>query len=335
MQFSTSCSPFTPANTSVNQLMRQVLIALLPALGTMFWLFGYTVLLQLLLSSITALLAEALCLWLRKRPIKVHLFDLSALITAALLALAIPTIAPWWISVSGTLFAIIIAKQVYGGLGYNPFNPAMAGYVFLLISFPQQMTAWQSPFLFLPLSDSLQLIFSGHLVIDGLSSATILDHIKTQLSLGLSLTGIQSSALFGNIAGKGWELISLAYLLGGLWLLYRKVISSHIPVAVLSGLAIPTSIHYLLGTGSANSALFQLLSGASLCAAFFIATDPVSAATSNSGRLIYGILIGLLIYIIRTWGGYPDAIAFAVLLANLSAPAIDFYTHPKPLKQQL
>lgn len=315
--------------------MRQVLIGLFPALGVMFWLFGYTVLLQLLLACSTALIAEAACLWLRKRPVKVHLCDLSALITSALLALAIPTIAPWWISVSGTLFAIIIAKQVYGGLGYNPFNPAMAGYVFLLISFPLQMTAWQSPYTFLSAFDSLNLVFSGQPAFDGLSSATVLDSIKTYRNSELLLSEMPRPSIFGYIAGKGWELVSLAYLLGGLWLLYRKVISWHIPAAVLFGLCVPASIFDLIDTTATSTPLFHLFSGASLCGAFFIATDPVSAATGSTARIMYGIIIGLLIYIIRTWGGYPDAIAFAVLLANLAAPGIDYYLRPKPVNQQL
>ena len=309
-------------------------MALIPALGMMFWLFGYTVLLQLLLASSTALFAEAVCLWLRKRPVKVHLLDLSALISAALLALAIPTIAPWWIIVSGTLFASIIGKQVYGGLGYNPFNPAMVGYVFLLISFPQQMTAWQAPTIFLPLEGALNIIFSESATIDGLSSATVLDSIKTARISGILLTEMPTTN-FSLIAGTGWELISLAYLLGGLWLLYRKVISWHIPAAVLLGLLIPASINYFIDTNAASSPLLHLFSGASLCGAFFIATDPVSAATSNTGRLIYGALIGLLTYIIRYWGGYPDGIAFAVLLANLAAPSIDYYLRPKPANQPL
>lgn len=310
MQFPTTSSPFTPASNTVNRVMLQVLIALLPAIGIMFWLFGNTLLIQLLLSCSTALLAESCILWLRKKPIRMHLLDLSALVSAVLLALAIPTVAPWWISVSGTLFAIIIAKHLYGGLGYNPFNPAMAGYVFLLISFPQQMTAWQLPF-------------------DVISSATVLDHTKTQLGLDFSLDKIRTSPLFGYAAGKGWEYLSLAYLLGGLWLLQRKVISWHISVAMLLGLTIPALTAYLIDSSRFTSPLFQLFSGATFCGAFFIATDPVTAATSNKGRLIFGALLGSLIYIIRTWGGYPDAIAFAVLLANLAAPSIDYYLRPK------
>lgn len=330
MQFATRSSPFVPANNSVNRVMLQVLIALLPAISVMFWLFGFSVLIQLLLACMTALCAESSLLYLRKRPIKIHLLDLSALISAVLLALAIPSIAPWWLSVTGTLFAIIIAKQLYGGLGHNPFNPAMVGYVFLLISFPQQMTAWQIPYTSLSLFDSIKLIIFEQTLFDGLSAATLLDHSKTQLSLGGSLIDIKNSAQFGMIAAKGLELISIAYLMGGLWLLYRKVISWHIPLAVIAGLSLPASLAYWIDPGHFSSPLVHVFAGASISAAFFIATDPVTAATSNKGRLIYGLLIGVLIYIIRTWGGYPDAIAFAVLLANLAAPSIDYYLRPKP-----
>lgn len=315
--------------------MRQVLIALIPVLWVSFWLYGYVILIQILLAGMSAIFAEAICLWLRKRPIKIYLLDFSALITATLLALAIPTIAPWWIIVSGTLFAIVIGKQVYGGLGFNPFNPAMAGYVFLLISFPVHMTGWQSAYLFLSFSDSIEHIFSGQLAIDGLSSATLLDYAKTQLSQGNSLSDISASSLSGKIAGRGRELISAAYLSGGLWLVYRKVISWHIPLALLLGLTIPSSISYIYQPNPIHAPLLQLFAGASLCGAFFIATDPVSAATSNTGRLYYGALIGVLIFIIRTWGGYPDAIAFAVLLANLAAPTIDFYTRPKTISRNI
>lgn len=310
--------------------MRHVLYALTPAIGTMLWLFGYSLSIQLLLASSTALIAEATCLWLRKWPIKIHLFDLSAIVTAVLLALAIPTIAPWWIIVSGILFAIIIGKHVYGGLGYNPFNPAMVGYVFLLISFPLQMTNWQDPTVSLPFVDVLSIILTEQQTVDGLSGATLLDSIKTQLSTGLSLTEIKATPQLSYIASNGIELVALAYLMGGLWLLYLKVISWHIPVAVILGLCLPAALANLMDATQFSSALYHVSSGATLCAAFFIATDPVSAATSNKGRLCYGALIGCLIFIIRTWGAYPDGVAFAILLANLAAPSIDFYTRPKP-----
>lgn len=315
--------------------MRHVLLALIPAISVMFWLFGYSVLIQLLIASSSALIAETACLWLRKRPLKVHLFDLSAIITAVLLALAIPTIAPWWIIVTGTLFAITIGKHVYGGLGYNPFNPAMVGYVFLLISFPLQMTSWQDPLVCLSLFDALNIILSGQQTFDGLSAATLLDSIKTQLSSGLTLTEINASSQLANMENNGLELVALAYLVGGLWLLYRKIISWHIPIAVILGLCLPAAVANLMDATHYSSPLFQLVSGATICAAFFIATDPVSAATSNKGRLCYGALMGSLIYIIRTWGSYPEGVAFAVLLANLAAPSIDFYLRPKPASKQL
>ncbi len=283
----------------------------------------------------TALLAESACLWLRKYPVKAYLFDLSAIITAILLALATPTLAPWWISVTGTLFAITIGKHVYGGLGYNPFNPAMVGYVFLLISFPLQMTRWQAPSVTLDLIDTLNIIFTQAPLIDGLSSATILDSVKTQLSTGLPLTEITASPQIVTIASNGLQLVALAYVIGGLWLLYHKIISWHIPVAVLLGLCIPATLIHFYDATQYSSPLFHLISGATLCAAFFIATDPVTAATSKTARLYFGALIGCLIYVIRTWGGYPDGVAFAILLANLAAPSIDFYTRPKPANKPL
>ncbi len=309
--------------------MRHVLYALIPALGTLCWLFGYSILIQLLLTCSTALLVEAACLWLRKRPIKAHLFDLSALISAVLLAFAIPTLAPWWIAVSGTLFAMTIGKHVYGGLGYNPFNPAMVGYVFLLISFPLQMTLWQAPLVSLSLIDTLNIILASVPLIDGLSSATLLDSVKTQLSTGLLLTEIKATPQITAIANNGLQFVAPAYLAGGLWLLYKKIISWHIPVAVIFGLCLPAALAHFIDATEYSSALFHLISGATICAVFFIATDPVSATTSNKARLYYGAMIGCLIYIIRTWGGYPDGVAFAILLANLTAPSIDFYTRPK------
>lgn len=326
MDFSTASSPFHPPHNSVHRVMREVLIALIPAISLMFWLFGYTIFIQLVLACSSALLAEACLLRLRHRPLHLYLFDGSALLTAVLLALAIPSIAPWWVIVSGTVFAIVIAKHLYGGLGYNPFNPAMAAYAFLLISFPLQMSTWQDSSLFLSFRDAFQLIINEQVPFDSLSAATLLDSLRTQLSLGKVLNlpplFIDPSASY----------LSLAYLTGGLYLLSRKTITWHIPIALLLGLTIPASVAYIYDAQRYSSAMLHLFSGATFCAAFFIATDPVTAAASNKGRLIYGLLIGSLIYIIRTWGAYPDGVAFAVLLANLSAPSIDYYTRPKMIK---
>lgn len=315
--------------------MRHVLFALIPAIVSMFYLYGYSILIQILIAVGTALCAEAFCLWLRKRPVKSGLLDLSALITAVLLALAIPTIAPWWIAVCGTLFAILIGKHVYGGLGYNPFNPAMVGYVFLLISFPLQMTRWQAPLDSLPLVPAFNMIFTGQSALDGLSGATLLDSVKTLMATGLSLAEIKSSPQYIVLTNHGLELLAVAYLVGGLWLLYKRIISWHIPAAVMAGLCLPALLAYLINSEQFASPLFHLTSGAAICGAFFIATDPVSAAVSHRGRLIYGAMIGCLIYLIRTWGAYPDGVAFAILLANLAAPSIDYYLRPKPVSKQI
>jgi len=332
MLFPTQSSPFTASNKSIQSIMLQVLFALIPAILTLFYFFGYSILMQISLAILTALITESLCLYLRKKPILSTLTDFSAVLTAVLIAMAIPSIAPWWVVVNGTLFAILIAKQIYGGLGYNPFNPAMAGYVFLLISFPLPMTLWQTPSIFLSFSESINVLFTEMIAIDGLSSATILDYTKMQLRSGESINTIQTQPLFGFIADKNKELVSLAYLIGGLFLCLQKTIRWHIPFAVLIGVFIPASITYAIDPTIYSSPWLHLAAGATLCAAFFIATDPVSAATSVKGRFFYGFLIGFLIFCIRTWGGYPDAVAFAVLLANITAPSIDFYLRPKVKK---
>lgn len=314
--------------------MLKVLIALLPAIFTALLFLGIGVLIHLFLAIATAVASEALILYLRHRPIKVTLLDLSATVTGVLLALSLPVLAPWWITVNGTLFAIIIAKHLYGGLGYNPFNPAMAGYAFLLISFPQPMTAWlafDAPSL--SFADTFALIFHqslpSHLHFDALTRATPLDTIKTQLRLSQTLNQIYQLPIFGWLAGKSYQWLALSYLIGGLWLLKEKVISWHIPAAMLGSLSLLALCGYSYDSEHFSSPLFHLFAGSSMLGAFFIATDPVTTATSNQGRLVYGALIGILLYSIRIWGSYPDGLAFAVLLANLAVPTIDYYTKPK------
>jgi electron transport complex protein RnfD len=329
MQFPLSCSPFTPSNNSVQRVMLHVIFALIPALATLFFLFGFSVFIQISLAISTAIITESICLYYRKRPILITLSDYSAVLTGLLLALSIPSTAPWWLIVNGTFFAILIAKHIYGGLGYNPFNPAMVGYVFLLISFPLPMTLWQSPLIFLNFNDAVTHIFFNALPMDAFSSATVLDYTKTQLHLGQNISSIQQQAIFGFIADKHREFISLAYLIGGLFLLSKKIIHWAIPTAVLLGLVIPASIAYSINSAIYSSPNFHVAAGATFYAAFFIATDPVTACSSLKSRFFYGFLIGSLIYCIRTWGGYPDGVAFAVLLANLSAPSIDYYLQNK------
>jgi electron transport complex protein RnfD len=333
MEFRTYTSPHLPATGSVSRMMFFVLLALVPGSLCATWLFGWGVPVNILLASLAALVAEAAMLAARRRPVLPVLQDGSALLSGVLLALALPPLAPWWIPVIGSLFAIVIAKQLYGGLGYNPFNPAMAGYVVLLISFPLELSLWPATGRILDLQDTLLLVFSGNLpdtlTLDAITMATPLDAVKTRLGLSETLTEIHGSAVFGNFAGAGWEWLNLWFLLGGLWLLQQKIIKWQIPAGLLAGLSLTALLFYAWNPDIYASPLFHVFSGATMLGAFFIATDPVSASTTPRGRLYYGFGIGVLIYVIRTWGGYPDGVAFAVLLMNMAAPTIDYYTRPR------
>jgi electron transport complex protein RnfD len=331
--------PHTLAPNSVGRVMRLVLLALVPAIVMHAVFFGIGVLVQLALAVSTALAAEYAALRVRNQDVRRFLTDGSALITALLMALCLPSLAPWWLVVSGTAFAIVIAKHLYGGIGSNLFNPAMVGYAVLLVSFPVQLTRWIAPdagglaAVDLGIADSLRAIFTGalpaHLAWDAITAPTPLDAVRTGLKAGLTLREAQAAPIFGMLGGRGWEWFNLAVLAGGIWLLALKIIRWHIPVAVLAGLAVPAAIMHAVDPGSYAGPVFHLTCGASMLAAFFIATDPVSAATSDRGRLVYGFGIGVVTYTIRTWGGYPDGVAFAVLLMNLAVPLIDRYTVPR------
>ncbi len=330
-------SPFFTTNTSVSVVMLKVMLALVPGIIAYVWAFGYGIVVSLILASATALLAEAAVLQLRKRPVMPFLLDGSALVTAWLLALALPPLAPWWLVVVGTLFAIIIAKHLYGGLGQNPFNPAMIGYAVLLISFPAIMTQWPAPLELtsakLSFVDQWHYIFNRALPtgigLDAMSSATPLDYLKTQLMLHHPIETIAQAKFFGTFAGKGADIVAGAYLLGGLYLLHQRVISWHIPTAFLVTLALISGVFHLVNPAQFASPLFHLFGGATMLCAFFIATDPVSGATTPNGKLIFAAGIALLTWLIRTYGGYPDGVAFAVLLMNIFVPLIDANTQPR------
>jgi electron transport complex protein RnfD len=211
----------------------------------------------------------------------------------------------------------------------------MVGYVVLLISFPREMTTWYLPGSVsgetLSLADSLAYTFGGVDIRqwDALSSATPLDQVKNAVGQNIAIAQVRLAPIFGEFGGEGWEWIAFWWFIGGLWLLVTRTIRWHIPVALLGGMLAISLLFYLLNPDLYASPLFHLFSGAAVIGAFFIATDPVTAATTNVGRIYYGVLIGLLVYIIRVWGGYPDGIAFAVLLANMCVPLIDYYTQPR------
>jgi len=332
MSLLTLSSPHTHGPNSTQKVMLMVILATLPGLLVSTALFGFGTLINVILACATALLSEAAILRLRQRPVGFFLKDNSALLTGVLLGLALPPFAPWWITVIAVSFAVVFAKQLYGGLGNNPFNPAMVGYALVLVSFPVQMTtnwALSSQMTgsgFAPLADTLSAIFASAPV-DGYSGATPLDAYKHLIDKQTASVVLQQDTFNGWLNG-GWEWVNLAYLLGGVFLIWRRIISWHIPLAMITGLAL-CSLLFGWDKDMYTPLSLHLLSGATMLGAFFIATDPVSAATTVRGKLIYGAGIGVLLYIIRTWGAYPDAVAFAVILMNFAAPFIDAYTQPR------
>jgi len=328
-------SPYITPSASTNRLMLNVVIALIPGTLAYIWFFGVGLIVNLLFSISFALIFEVTILLLRKRPLKPYLADYSAIVTAWLFALCIPMHSPWWLIAVGIGFAMIAGKHLYGGLGFNPFNPAMVGYVAILISFPVEMTTW-----FLPIQvsgESLNLLqaFAYTLGLtdihqwDALTSATPLDQYKTSLGMNMMISEIRQSPVFGDFAGVGWEWIANWWFIGGLYLIVTKTIRWHIPLAMILGMLILSFSFYIVDPDSVASPGFNLFSGGLMLGAFFIATDPITASTTVKGRLLYGFMIGALVYIIRNWGGYPDGVAFAVLLANMCVPLIDYYTQPR------
>ena len=335
--FETGGAPHFPPHSTVSRVMLQVIVALVPAIAAHAWFFGPGILVQITLAASFAVGFEALMLKIRKKPLQLFLGDFSAVLTAILFALCIPPLAPWWIALVGMLFAIVVAKHLYGGLGHNMFNPAMVGYVVVLISFPQAMTAWLPPSSIasnsLELGDVLITIFSGQppggLSWDAITEATPLDSIRTGVASGIMISEARQSLIFGDFGGLGWEWIANWYAIGGLWLLLRRIISWHVPVTMISSVLMLGLVTYLADPGSNPAPLQHVFSGALLIGAFFIATDPVSGCASNRGRLIFGAGVGVITLVIRRWGGYPDGVAFAILLMNMAAPLIDRYTRPR------
>ena len=315
-------------------LMRWVIAATMPGIATMSYFFGLGVISNVLLAAAFGIALEAAVLWLRKRAIRIALHDSSALLTGVLLGASLPPASPWWLIGVGMIAAIVVAKQLYGGLGHNPFNPAMVGYALLLVSFPTYMTLWAPPQELLP--NGLWAQIAGTLPttqLDSLSGATPLDAFKHKGDAVLASEFWATSPLPDG-ALTAWRWVALAWLAGGAVLLAKRIISWHIPIAMLGSLLLLATLFYLSNPSHFASPLFHLLTGATLFGAFFIATDPVSAATSQRGKLIYGTGIGALVIIIRTFGGYPDAVAFAVLLMNLCVPLLDLYSVPRPTGQQ-
>ncbi len=337
MNLTVAGAPHLPPITTVGAVMRQVLYALVPGVVAHVWFFGPGILFQIALAVGFALALEAAMLRLRRVPLAPFLTDCSAVVTAVLFALSVPPLAPWWVALTGMVFAIVIAKQLYGGLGHNLFNPAMVGLAAVIIAFPIDLSQWLAPRSLSPglpgVWESAVAIFTGRLpdpmTWDAISQATPLDALKTGVAENRMVAEIRDAAIFGDFGGLGWEWIANFYALGGFWLLYRRVISWHVPVAVIGTTILVSTPMWLIGPDINPSPLQHVFSGALVFAAFFIATDPVSGCGTMRGRLLFGAGVAILTLAIRRFGGYPDGVAYAVLLMNMAAPMIDRLTRPR------
>jgi len=330
-------SPHAHDNSSVNRVMLHVCFALTPCTVYGIYLFGFPALNLFLVTCISAILWESICLKLLGTP-QSRLRDNSALLTGWLLALTLPPWAPWWIGVGGSFIAIVIGKQLYGGLGQNVFNPAMLARVALLISFPVQMTTWPgsgSGFSSIDFAQGLSITLGQEAIPDGLTGATSLGMLKTELIAGTSAEQIIENnfslkdAFFGNTSGSLGETSSLLILAGGLWLLLMRIISWHIPIALLGLTALLSTFFHWLDPARYADTGFHLVSGGMMLGAFFIATDIVTSPSSKRGQLLFGAGCGAVDFSIRTWGGFPEGMGFAVLFMNALTPLIDTYLRPR------
>lgn len=321
-------SPYIRKAVSVQRTMGLVLVALLPGIAAYAWQAGPAILINLLIASLTAVLAEALAMWLRGRPIALAVGDLSAVLTAWLVALSLPAIVPWWLTVSAVLVAILAVKHLYGGLGQNPFNPAMVAYCTMIVAFPALMSQW--PALTGGFDAQLGLILGGARELDAVTGATALDALRTGLrTAGATVDSVAHGPAFGLFGSRGWEWVAAGYALGGLFLLATGIITWHMPVAFIAALGGTAAVFWLIDPARHASPLFHLASGGAMLAAFFIVTDPVSGATTPRGKLLFAAGVGLIVWLIRSFGAYPDGIAFGVLLMNICVPLLDMKTQPR------
>lgn len=318
VKYQTVSGPHTHGGDSSLTLMYLVVIALLPAALHGVYQFGLTAATVIAVSCCSAIVVEALFLWCRNANMN-SAWDGSALLTGLLLAMSLPPATPWWIVAFGSIFAIVIGKQAYGGLGNNIFNPAMLARVMLLICFPLELTDWRAVMPPEMLADGLQFS-AAWLGVDATTAATPLAHGASPIATWSLFTGQH--------AGSLGETNALFLLLGGLFLLWRQVITWVLPSAVLLGLALPALLFNLLYPEQFLPVLAHLFSGATILTAFFIATDMVTSPTSVKGQWVFGLGCGLFIFLIRSFGSYPEGAAFSILIMNMTTPVIDHYLRP-------
>lgn len=297
-----SSSPHLHSPDSVPAAMRDVLIALVPALIVAVYFFRLPAVMVILACVASAYVAELVCLKIMKRESSTK--EYSAVVTGLLLAFCLPPTLPVWMAALGSIFAVVIAKHLFGGLGHNIFNPALIGRAFLLASFPVAMTTWVSP-------------------IDGVSTASPLGIMKE--TAGVQLPSI-TDLLLGNVSGSLGETSALALLIGGLYLLYKKHIDWRIPGSYLGTVFVLTSLIAMVKGQGFEYPVFHLFAGGLFLGAFFMATDWVTSPVTKTGRLIFGVGAGVLVVLIRLKGGYPEGVCYSILLMNVVTPLIDRYT---------
>jgi len=311
-----SGSPHVHGDQSIRKIMWGVVAALVPALLVSFWYFGIGAFLITAVAVLSCMVTEYLVqkYILKGQP---SLSDGSAVITGLLLAMNVPSNLPWWMMVIGSVVSIAIAKMSFGGLGKNPFNPALIGRVFLLISFPVAMTSWPLP------------IQNRWALTDVVTGPTSLGVIKEGLDKGEGLSSLISKVpsyaemLIGNMGGSLGEVSALAILLGGLYMLFRRIITWHIPVSYILTVFLFTGILYLVDPTKFIDPVFHLLAGGLMLGAVFMATDMVTSPMSKSGMLVFGLGCGILTVLIRVWGAYPEGVSFAILIMNAFVPLIN------------
>ena len=313
MKLILSSSPHAHADNSVRSMMRDVIVALLPAAGCAVWFFGLRAVWLIATCVAPAIVTETLCRAAMRREHTVG--DLSAVLTGLLLALNLPPDLPLWMAVTGSVFAIAVAKQAFGGIGYNPFNPALAARAFMLISFTGAMTTWSYP------AGCDPVAATGATPVEAVTCATPLALIKKGDAAQLDML---KNLLFGNAAGCIGETCAIALLAGAAYLLIRRVITWHIPVSFLA-----TVFVFAFFKGGVPP-LFHVLSGGAVLGACFMATDYVTSPTTAKGKIVFGVGCGLLTMCIRSGGGYPEGVSFAILIMNAVTPLINRFTQPKP-----
>lgn len=327
-QLNISPSPHIHGKETTEKLMYGVVLALMPAFFASVYFFGTGAIIVTATAVVSCITFEYLIQrYILRKPISVT--DGSALVTGLLLALNLPSNIPVLMIVIGSLVAIGVAKMTFGGLGNNPFNPALVGRVFMLISFPVQMTTW-------PVASGFKTGYT-----DAVTGATPLAIIKEGLKNGESLSQLMEkipttfSMIIGNMGGSIGEVSALALLIGLIYLLYKKIITWHIPVSVIGSLGAFTAVMWIINPDSYASPVFHILAGGVLLGAIFMATDYVTSPMNPKAMILYGCGIGILTAIIRIWGAYPEGVSFAILIMNAFVPLMNTYIKPKRFGEEV